>query len=264
MPSLTADSIATDLSNAGLASGDSLVMHSSLSSLGHVDGGADAVIGAILQVIGPDGTLMTPTFNHWVVDVFDPGSTPGLSGLITERLRQYPTAVRSLHPTHSVAAVGKRAREFLRGHEEVGALRRDSPLDRLAKAGGYTLLVGVKHDRNSMIHVGEAWAEPWYLGFPFTSNDPSHAKILVDREVRTMPLTRQPGCSIAFNALELPLRSQHQIRDLRIGGTPCQVIRAQDVIDQTIGLLRQSADLLLCTNPSCFFCSNARANRPGA
>jgi aminoglycoside 3-N-acetyltransferase len=238
------------------------VMHSSLSSLGHVEGGADAVIDAILQVIGPDGTLMVPTFNHWVIEIFDPKSTPGLSGLITERLRQYPGAVRSLHPTHSVATLGKRAHEFIQGHEEVGALRRDSPLDRLAKAGGYTLLLGVKHDRNSMIHVGEAWAEPWYLGFPFTPNDPTHAKILTDGGVRTMPLTRQPGCSIAFNSLELPLRSRRQIRDLRVGRTPCQLIRAQDVIDRTLELIRQSEDTLLCTNPSCFFCSNARAKRP--
>lgn len=146
----------------GLRQGDCFILHSSLRSIGYIEGGADIVIDAILEVVGPKGTLMVPTFTPRC-SLFDVCKTPSEMGLITETLRRRPQAFRSWHPTHSVAAIGYSAEDLTRNHLKHRALGKGSPIDRLAKMGGYVLLLGVGHDVNSTIHVGEAWAEVGYI-----------------------------------------------------------------------------------------------------
>jgi aminoglycoside 3-N-acetyltransferase len=246
-----------------LPTGASVLLHSSMSALGKVEGGPDAVIDGILDVIGSEGTLMVPTFNYWVNELFDPAVTPSLAGLISETLRRRNTAVRSLHPTHSVAAIGDRAVEFTKDHENRGALRIGSPVDNLAKSGGHVVLLGVRHESNSTIHIGEAYAEPWYLGFPFSPSDPTEARILDRGTIRTVEIAgSQSGCSLAFNVLELPLRKNGQIVDFKVGEALCQLISAKAIIDCTLSLLREQKDILLCRYSGCFFCNNARRHRP--
>lgn len=260
--SITRNTISNCFCEAGLSRGANVLIHSSMSSIGRVEGGPDAVIDAILDIIGSSGTLMVPTFNYWASELFDPDSTPGLTGLISETLRRRKTAVRSLHPTHSVAAIGESAVEFTKEHQETGALRLGSPVDKLAKSGGYVVLVGVRHESNSTIHLGEAYARPWYLGFPFSPTDPTEAKILDRGSIKTVKIAgSQSGCSLAFNVLELPLRRQGQIVDFKVGEALCQLIPAKAVIECTVSLLREQEDILLCRYSGCFFCSNARRYR---
>jgi len=260
--SVTRKTVSSCFSEAGLSRGANVLLHSSLSSVGRVEGGPDAVIDGILDVIGSSGTLMVPTFNYWVSELFDPDSTPGLTGLISETLRRRKTAVRSLHPTHSVAAIGDSALEFTKEHEETGALRLGSPVDKLAKLGGYVVLLGVRHESNSTIHLGEAYARPWYLGFPFSPTDPTEARILDRGTIRTVRIAgSQSGCSLAFNVLELPLRRHGQIVDFKVGEALCQLIPAKAIIECTFSLLREQEDILLCRYSGCFFCNNARRYR---
>jgi aminoglycoside 3-N-acetyltransferase len=237
-------------------------LHSSLSSLGKVEGGPDAVIDGIVDAVGSEGTLMVPTFNYRVHELFDPAVTPGLTGLVSETLRRRRMAVRSLHPTHSLAAIGARAVEFTTGHERGGALSIGSPVDKLAKSGGYVVLLGVRNESNSTIHVGEAYAKPWYLGYPFSPSDPTEAKVLDRGSVKTVRIAGlQSGCSLAFNVLEFPLRKVGQVVDFKLGETLGQIIPAMAIIECTISLVREKEDILLCNYDSCFFCRNARQHR---
>src|SRR5688500_10428768 len=97
--------ITEDLHRLGLAVGDALVVHSSLRSIGPVEGGAEAVVAALLDVVGERGLLVAPTFTYRG-ERFDPLTEPGLTGRIAEAVRSWPGALRSWHPTHSVAAIG--------------------------------------------------------------------------------------------------------------------------------------------------------------
>ncbi|HZY63134.1 MAG TPA: AAC(3) family N-acetyltransferase [Edaphobacter sp.] len=260
--SIARDDISKAFSDAGILRGANLLLHSSLSSIGEVRDGPNAVIDGILDVIGIEGTLMVPTFNYWIMPLFDPATTPGLTGVISEVLRKRRAAVRSLHPTHSFAALGPLGPRFVLAHEKVGAFQIDSPVDRLAKAGGFTVLLGVRHDSNSTVHVGEAYAKPWYLGLPFRPNDPTEAKIRdgnIERDVSIAGL--QSGCSLAFNAVEMPLRRNNSILDFKLGNAICQIIPTQAIIDRTVELIRDREDILLCSWAGCFFCTNARSLR---
>lgn len=137
------------LRELGLREGQVVLVHSSLSSFGHVEGGADSVIGALLAVLGPEGTLCMPTLTYGLFSpenpppLFDPETTPGIVGKIPERFRQRPGVLRSLHPTHSVAALGPMAPELLAGHERSRTpCGPDSPWGRLREVEGVILMVG--------------------------------------------------------------------------------------------------------------------------
>ena len=101
----TRGELATDFRRIGLERGDAVVLHGSLRSIGRVDGGADTVVAALLDVLGPDGLLAAPVYTYWT-QRFDPAADPGQTGRIAEAIRRWPGAVRSWHPSHSVAAIG--------------------------------------------------------------------------------------------------------------------------------------------------------------
>ena len=157
----------------GLQKADSLILHSSYRSLGEIEGGPGTVIQAIVNVIGSEGNLMLPTFNYASpppIPDYDPETTPGLTGIITEVGRKWPGAVRSLSPTHSVAVIGPKAHEWTKDHLKVRAVGIGSPIDLLAKAGGKVLLLDVGHVANTTIHIAEEYAgvpkAPWAFGLP--------------------------------------------------------------------------------------------------
>jgi aminoglycoside 3-N-acetyltransferase len=125
---VTRTDLVAGLREIGIETGALLQVHSSLSRLGYVEGGAETVVDALLEAVGSEGTVMVPTFNHGGADIFDPRTTPSTNGAVTEALRRRPEARRSLHPTHPYAAIGKHAEELVTGHLEVDTFSRRSPL----------------------------------------------------------------------------------------------------------------------------------------
>ena len=135
----------------GLSAGDTVYANVSLRSLGYVPGGPSEVIGAILDVVGPEGTLMMPTWpssDPACVDpavAFDAAGTPSQAGVLSEALRTYPDARRSLHPVAPVSAVGARAAELTAGHDLSSTpFGASSPYGKLAEASPRLLLVGTQ------------------------------------------------------------------------------------------------------------------------
>jgi len=251
---VTKEIIKDGLRKLGLGKRNLLIVHSSLSSFGYVEGGADTVIDAIIEVIGKEGTLMVPTFTY--SSVFYPQKSPSKNGRITETLRLRKDAIRSWHPTHSVAAIGQDAEKLTTDHIKVRAMGKDSPIDRLAKKGGYVLLLGVDHTTNSAIHIGEAYADVPYLNLPYAF---PQAVVIDNKGKKTVvKLFKQPGCSHGFGKLEKHLRDRKLIKDGIIGNAQVQLIKTQDVIDTVVQILKDDPTALLCDNPKCIRCRSAR------
>lgn len=250
---LTKRSLADSFRRLGIRPGARLVVHSSLRSIGTVEGGAETVLDALLECIGKDGLLMAPAFTYNNI-IYDPEATPGRTGVLAEVLRTRRGAVRSLHPTHSVAAIGEGAAQYCERHHEVPGLGIDSPMDKVAKAGGGVLLLGVGHTSNSTVHVGESYARVPYLDIPFNPGWPSRISIAgaLQREVN---ITEHPGCSRAFGVIEASLRRRGAIRDGLIGKGLAQWMTGRDVISAAVNLLRRNAGALLCSDPDCYRCS---------
>lgn len=174
----TVDSLSADLRALGLREGMTLLVHSSLSSLGWVAGGPQAVILALTRVLGDFGTLVMPAYStdnseprdwrsppipddwHQIVrehmPAFDSRQTPtrGL-GRIAETFRAWPGVARSNHPAVSFCALGRYARAITTEHGLENGLGENSPLARVYDLGGSVLLLGVGHDSNSSLHLSE-------------------------------------------------------------------------------------------------------------
>ncbi|MFJ2190161.1 aminoglycoside N(3)-acetyltransferase [Kitasatospora sp. NPDC087861] len=177
-PLCTRQSLAAELRAAGVEPGGTLLVHSSLSALGWVSGGAVAVVQALLDVLGPTGTLAVPTHTgdnsdpaewsnppvppEWWPDIraswpgFDPRVSPSLGmGAVPETARTWPGALRSTHPQTSFAALGPGAVEITDGHALDCRLGEASPLARLEDRDAHVLLLGVDFGSCTCFHLAE-------------------------------------------------------------------------------------------------------------
>ena len=148
-----------DMQNLGISAGDLLVVHSSFKSLGYVEGGAKCVIAAFKDVLGPEGTLVFPTFTYstsYASSYFSNVETPSCVGYLSEYFRKTEGVIRTNHPTHSVAIWGK-LREELRAGVELDdtPMGVHSPYRKFAKRGGKILMLGCSLAHNSFIHAVE-------------------------------------------------------------------------------------------------------------
>ncbi|MEN6357099.1 MAG: AAC(3) family N-acetyltransferase [Armatimonadota bacterium] len=248
---VTKKHIEMGLNKIGLGSGDVVVVHSSLSSFGRVDGGAEAVVDALLETIGEQGTLVVPTYTYGL-DVYDPQRSSSLCGAITEAVRKRPNALRSLHPTHSVAAIGALADVITGGHEKVHAFARGSALFNVLQARGKILLLGVSHKSDSMIHVAEEIANLPYL-------ERSRQIDVKNAQGKTVQKwVRRPGCSHGFDAIEEILDEHDAVRETTIGECRAQIMAARSVVDAALEVLKMDPEGLLCERPDCEVCAQAR------
>jgi len=258
---LTRHDLTQTFRSLGLKYGDSLIVHSSMRSLGPTDGGAATVLDALLEVVGPNGNLMLPAFNYRLEPenpIFEPESTKALTGAVVEVGRKRSEAVRSLSPTHSVAVIGPDAEELTRDHLSTRAFGVGSPLDRLAQRGGKVLLIGVHQTSNSTIHVAEEHANIPKAG----RLDPMpRLKVrLSDGSVTEHQTDTSPSCSSAFEAAALPLRLASAISDVRLGTCHMQLMSGIKVIELIKNLLTENPTALLCSNSACSVCDGTRRN----
>jgi len=151
--------IITRLSELGLKSGDNIIVHSSLSSFGYVEGGASTVIDALMELLTDNGTLVMPSFNHGEAydngGIFDIRTTPTTNGVIPDTFWRRPDVLRSMNPTHAFAAWGKNAERYTANHHLVDSMGEDSPVGLLWKDGGLCLLLGVDYRSNTFHHFVE-------------------------------------------------------------------------------------------------------------
>ena len=175
---MTGKRLRRDFEALGIEPGMCLMVHSSLSSIGWIPGGAQLVIETLLDVLGGDGTLMVPTHSTYLTDpatwaappvpkewheeirngfpAFDPrkSQTRGM-GILPETLRRWPGAIRSNHPHTSFCAVGNRAEELMADHALASPMGTGSPLQKLCDIDGTTLLLGVGYGNNTCFHLAE-------------------------------------------------------------------------------------------------------------
>jgi len=250
--SLTRDQIAAAIRSLGVRAGDLMIVHSSFKSLGGVEGGPRAVAEALVDSISPGGSVFVPTFNYGN-DPYDPITAPSYDGIITEFFRQFPGAVRSLHPTHPIAGIGPEAFDLLREHDKAHAFGVGSPCWRLWERNAWVLLIGVNHNANSVAHVAEEALKMPYLDRRRT------ARVVTPDGIKEATV-RRPGCSDAWDpVLDPALRAADAITDGRIGPARVMLMRAQPVVQVTADLLRADPQALLCSQPTCEACNTARA-----
>lgn len=152
--------------------------HGALSRVGPIVGGPDALVDALLDVVGPRGTVLS--YQDWELGVdvwdddgrvleqlrphvppFDPATARAARahGVLASTIGARPGVRRSANPGASVAALGARAEEFTADHPLIDGYGHDSPFARLVAAGGRVVMIGAPLDTMTLLHHAEALAE---------------------------------------------------------------------------------------------------------
>lgn len=162
---VSVEDIANALSQLGIAAGDDLLLHSAMRGLGVIEGGAEGVLVAIRNLIGEQGTLLVPAYpmsgsmlEHLQREriALDALNSPSHMGKITELLRKLPGARRSLHPTHSIAAIGPRAEFYTATHHHSQTpCGPGSPFHKLIETRGFIVAFGSPIGKITSYHVLE-------------------------------------------------------------------------------------------------------------
>ncbi len=232
--------ISDALRQMGLKNGDKVLLHSSLLSLGKVEGGPNAVIDAFLDVLGKEGTLMLPIF--------------GALGVLTEVFKARKEAVHSPCPVGTVAAIGADAEALCRDHWRAETAHgKNTPFTRLAEMGGYVCLLGVDQDRNTSLHSVEALLELPYLC------DTSRTFTLPDGDEVTKTWKYYPGPHRDFIGIDRYFRESGAMKIQRIGNSQVRLIKSGDLLEIGLALGKKDPAFVLCDNPACADCVKQRA-----
>ena len=180
MPAISPQQLSYDLTSLGLRVGEAVMVHSSLGAIGYVEGGAEAVADALLDVIGSEGTLLVPAFRDsvWgnpgdfaITDCCPcpqrlcPSEQPGFQGAIPEAVRNRKDSLRSCHPTHSWVALGSNAERLLKDHRDSPTpCGKGNPLEQLLALDGCILTLGVQVNTVTLWHYYEETLQVPYLG----------------------------------------------------------------------------------------------------
>ena len=177
---VTRSRLAHDLDELGLKPGGATMVHCRMSAIGHVVGGAESVVRALLDALGPEGTLVA--YTGWQdappddLDALDeatrrayleehPAYDPRVAlsrrnhGRVPETLRTWPGARHSGHPEAGVAAVGPLAEAITAGHPYDDAYGAGTPYARLVEFGGQVAMLGAPLDTVTLVHYAEAVAQ---------------------------------------------------------------------------------------------------------
>lgn len=250
---VTRKDILEGLRALSISQGDILLVHSSLKSFGQVEGGADAVIDALLEAVGAEGTVMVPTItcrrehSPQYPPVLDIRQTSCWTGIIPETFRKRPEAVRSLSPTHSVAAIGARAHQLLDDHiRSYTPCDEHSPYQKNAALGGKILFLGVDQKCNTTLHACEEIAAvPYHL-------QKEETKCLVidaagGRHEIINRLHSWEGPERNFPIIEQDLINLGVLKKTKTGPAIISLLDAARTIDYVVGRLRKDSSFL-CQN----------------
>jgi aminoglycoside 3-N-acetyltransferase len=238
-----ADALGSALARLGLAQGDVVLVHSSFDRFEGFTGKPTDLIAVLQRAIGPSGTLLMPTmpFNGsaltWAAEgaTFDVRRTPSRMGLLTELFRRSPGVVRSVHPTHPVAAWGARADTLTADHylatTPCGA---GSPFARLLEHDGKVLLAGTGIGVLTLFHTIEEILEPEMPFSPFTAEKFTLASR--DGEGRIVTSTMRlfnPERSRQRNLDRLvpALKARGAWRERRVGTVDLVLLDATEILD---------------------------------
>ncbi|MFT3888405.1 MAG: AAC(3) family N-acetyltransferase [Arachnia sp.] len=197
---VTGERLVADLRALGLPAGATVMVHTSLRSLGWVIGGAQTVLEALRMAVGPEGTLVMPTQSWQLCDpallqqaapewwptirdhlpLYDPAVTPSQTmGIVAELFRTTPGALRSPHPHRSISAAGPNAATITARHPLDSPAGENSPLGALFDLDAWILLLGVTAAKATALHLAEHRAT-----YPGKRTIPNGAAMLVDGERR--------------------------------------------------------------------------------
>jgi aminoglycoside 3-N-acetyltransferase len=259
-PPLTVGLLVRALTSMGVTPGMNVIVHTRMSAIGWIAGGAQALIEALMRAITPAGTLMMPTHtadnsdpSHWKnppvpeswwqiirdnMPAYDPARTPVWDiGSVPELFRTYPGVTRSAHPQVSFAAWGALAAYLCGDHPLAADMGEGSPIARLYELDGHILLIGVDHGVNSSLHLAEHRAD-------WAGRQTIHdgCAILIDGRRAWISYARLVTDADDFPTLGADYERDYpdQVRIGRLGRAEARLMRVRPIVDYAVGWMART------------------------
>ena len=245
--------IVNGLRELGISKGDNTLVHSSLSHFGKVIGGANTVIEALMDVTGEEGGILMPSFpaftkgEYGLVEnnevVFDVRTSPSAMGKITDMFWRRSGVVRSIHPTHPVAAWGKRSRSMIQGHEKcLSSCGDNSPFHKNCLDGGIILLMGVTHACNTTLHTIED------INHAPTRSSIVYNPKVIDYEGREITVPTRPhfsGLPRRYAIMDAICKKKGIQSEVKVGNAVLRLIRADKLLEAGSKLIKKNPLFLI-------------------
>lgn len=244
----------TSMKNLGIDPAGTLLVHSSMKAIGPVEGGAETVLDAFIEYMA-EGLLIFPTHTWETINetnnIYDPQTEPSCIGILSNLFLKRPGVFRSLHPTHSVAAIGKEAESYIRGEEKSRtACPRKGCWGKLYDRKAQILFLGCSPKKNTFIHGVEEWYDiPNRL-----SADLQPLKIkMSDGSLKDCPVHRHesPVDDISFNydKIQTALLAKGISVNGKIGEASSILCSAAPMADLVGVFLKKNPDLFIDHKP---------------
>lgn len=252
----TIGALTRQLRTLGIESGDTVLVHASYRALRPVENGPDGVIEALLAAVGPDGTVMMPSWTGQDDTVFDAATTsadPDL-GVIADTFWRRSGVIRARHPM-AFAGHGPASVRLLRDKLVLPPHQMASPVGRLLQVEGKVLLLGVDHDVNTMLHLAE-----WIAGVPYSL--PHHVTLADDAGQPRLRTYREPDhCCQLFRQAGNWLRAEGKQAENEAAHGTARLFSASDLIEVALPRLRRDP-LVFLHRVDCEECQAARDSIP--
>jgi aminoglycoside 3-N-acetyltransferase len=251
---LTSKDFRKALRAVGVKPGMLLMVHSSLSAFGYVEGGSATCIDALSATLGTRGTLAMPTHSLSVLGkpVYQAATSPSLVGAVTESFRKMPGVIRSPHPTHSVAASGPLATTLTAGHTAAMApLAKDGFWGRFVENDGWVLMMSPP-STNTLMHAAEVWS-----GIPLPG---IAVPVRQGKQIRTTTVPNGNWHIEWFRHLYDRLKRRGLLHSVKLGEHEIHLMRGRDIIENGLKLLAKDPLMITKSGCECPFCDFVRLN----
>lgn len=212
-----------------------LFVHASLSACGQIVGGPQTVIECLEPrcntLVLPAHTYCYPASQSEVGPIFDSRSTASQVGAISDYFWRGSDCIRSLHPSHSLAAKGVGAKELCEGHEQcLAPCGVGTPYDKLVTNRAAVLMFGCDLNTYTLFHTCEAYANCEYLYYPGTwklqYRDDQSTTVQIDSKRQNMSVPRR------FRQMEVELCREGLAKRQQLGSGCLLYIQSSSDVNQ--------------------------------
>ena len=255
---LSRDEVVDQLRALGVERGGVLLVHTSFRAVRPVAGGPAGLIDAIRAALGPDGTLVMPSWTGDDDTPFNPAATRAAEdlGVVADTFWRMPGVVRSDHP-FAFAAAGPRAAQITADPLPLPPHIPESPVGRVHDLDGQVLLLGVNHDADTTIHLAELIA-----GVPYRIR--KHITVLKDGRPVRVDYGENDTCAERFTLADGWLRERGLQSEDRVGHADARLIRSRHIVEVVLERLRRDPLLFLhLPGAGCEECDEARLSTVG-
>lgn len=252
----TKEDLIKDLQNIGIKKGDLLHLKVSLKSIGKIEGGADTLVDALLDVVGEEGTIVSDAFvSVFALPLSDEDAekiseekTPSYAGAFCNSMIKNPKSFRSKHPIQKFSAIGAMAEELCNNHTD--------------KSGGYDLLwemikLNAKNLTigKNVVGVGTTHVAIEHMGFKRKEIHVGRNYLAQDGNIKLAKVDWNGGCGVGFLKF-IPLYREigGMIKEANIGNAHSYFTDMNKSYNTEIQKLKEDPKFFFCNKPDCYSC----------